>query len=909
MFDDMRWVTPFDGMGLDDAEAWLEESRKQEGSRFQLGAARAARARLFEAHVDRLWQALPEQSKRRLGCIAASSGTGVATFQHGVLVASLALIAEVEGTLEVEREFCETYLSNEAVCEAVAEWERDRAEVPGPWSLVSGLGAKDQRLETKDSVRPQTPERREQTRLAVARYRERQKKQLSKREMVKRDRMEERMQDVAARRAIAIDGEGVTLDDGSHVYRYMAACRSDGKVLGEIYDKEGILAVDAVEFLAGLPKKDEDGVPYLGIFGYGLGYDLTKFLEALTNRRLYKLFHDVEDGRVQFGQFKLSMLGKCFEAVDKKAPRGEKKTLVWDILKGFQSTFVKALESWEVGSKRQHEEIAAMKKKRGTFIKESWKEVTGYCKAECRLLAELVEKYVRAHVEAGIDLRGKYHGAGSTSDAFLTLMNALGKRCTREVEDEDLDAFGATKSAFSRAFFGGRAEISRLGIVQGPVWTADIASAYPHALFEMPCVWHGKWRRVTGRGVGRAIQTASLACIHHDVHLERDHYGQDHDRNRIRKRPLRERKKGAKKKDWKDLPEIDKSPGERAAVMGIYGDVAELPWGPLPYRTESGSIVFPAAHPGGWAWAPEYQVAKKHFDGVRAKEAWVLRGECQCERPYRDIGMYYLRRLDWGGSKGKVLKLGMNGCYGKFAQVIGRNPKYSCRVVAGQITATTRGRMVEGIATMTDPWSVVYAATDGLIATSELTPPDPPTNETFEGATAKQKAWLGSWEVEKHEDSLFLVQPGFYFSLEPKGKARTRGTPLEIIDNYRQQIIEQWKNDPTTKPRGLPKQDVFHGVKSSIRPPTGKSSKYRRKPSYGTWSKEDRKINYVVNPKRADLLDLGDGSFRLLSWWLAPDQVESAEYKKDSSFAQVEAFKDDQPDFVEPLVRGVGEDD
>jgi len=251
----------------------------------------------------------------------------------------------------------------------------------------------------------------------------------------------------------------------------------------------------------------------------------------------------------------------------------------------------------------------------------------------------------------------------------------------------------------------------------------------------------------------------------------------------------------------------------------------------------------------------------------------------------------------------------MNGCYGKFAQVIGRNPKYSCRVVAGQITATTRGRMVEGIVSQPDPWSVVYAATDGLIATSELCPPDPPPNETFEGATEKGKAWLGSWEVEKHDESLFVVQPGFYFSMKAKGKARTRGTPLEVIDEYREQIIEQWKADPTRKPKGLPKQSVFHGVKSSIRPPTTKDAKYRRKPSYGTWSQEDRKLNYVVNPKRSDLMDLGDGSFRLLTWWLAPAQAESAEYKKDPSFAKVEAFKDDQPDFVEPLVRGVGDDE
>lgn len=922
MFDG-GWVTPFDGMGFDDAEQWLEADRAARVAQ----EAKTRRAELLDVHIDRLWNGLPAQSRRRLGCIAVSAGTEVGGFQHGALIGALGLIAEAEGTFEEEAEFAETYLGTSHVCEAVAEAERERNGTAGS-AGSAGTGRRDvpdspavladlADLAVSDwavpsgASREQTVERREQTRLAVARFRERQKKKLSVKSRKAEERAEERMLATSERRAIGIDGEGVTLPDGSHVYRYLAACLADGTVLGELYDEEGILTGDALDFLVRLPKYDGDGQPFLGIFGYGLGYDITKMLEGLSDSKLYKLLHAEElEGRIKSGPYRLSMLGKCFEVVDRKAAKGQMKTLTWDILKGFQSTFVKALESWEVGTKTQHERIAAMKKKRGDFVRESYESVTGYCKEECQLLAALVEKYVRAHAEAGIDLRGKYHGAGSTGDAFLTLMNALGKRCTREVEDEDFEAFQATRSAFSRSFFGGRAEISRLGIVQGPVWTADIASAYPHALFDLPCVWHGKWRLVSGRGVGRAIETARLACVHYRMLLDREHYsGSELRRGRLEKRRVVEQRPDRTKKEWKDLPEIDKRPGERETVMGIYGEVAELAWGPLPYRTEKGSIVFPAAHPGGWAWTPEYRIAKKHFDGVRAVEAWVLRSDCQCERPYRDIGMYYLRRLEWGGSKGKVLKLGMNSCYGKFAQVIGRNPKYSCRVVAGQITSTTRGRMVEGIASLDEPWNVIYAATDGLISTSELSPPDPPENETGPGAKEKGKAWLGSWEVEKHAESLFIVQPGFYFSLEPKGKARTRGTPLEVIDEYRNNIIEQWRTDATRKPKGLPLQDVFHGIKTSIRPPTSKDAKYRRKRCYGTWSKQERHINYVVNPKRSELVDQGDESYRLLTWWLAPDQAESAEYKKDPSFADVDHFKDDQPDFVEPLVRGVGGDD
>jgi hypothetical protein len=265
---------------------------------------------------------------------------------------------------------------------------------------------------------------------------------------------------------------------------------------------------------------------------------------------------------------------------------------------------------------------------------------------------------------------------------------------------------------------------------------------------------------------------------------------------------LQARKKAKKKKrdaaaeteadDIDEVIELQRSVTERAGVTGIGANVASIAWGPLPYRTEKGSIVFPGSHPGGWAWLPELLAAERccpSGQGPVPSEAWVLKGKCQCEPPYREIGKFYLLRIEWGSDgKGKVLKLGYNGCYGKFAQVIGKNPKYSCRVVAGHITASTRGRLFEAAMSAKDPWNVIYGATDGLIATELLAPPNPSENET----TAKTKKWLGVWEVEKHDEDLFLVQPGFYFSLAKTGKARTRGTPLEIIYEYRDKIVEQW---------------------------------------------------------------------------------------------------------------------
>ncbi len=934
MFDDgLGWASPFDGFGLDDAEDWLEAEKAEQASR-RAGSRKTAPTPnpkpqtpnpsaspspsllpLLDAHIARLWHALPAQSRRRLGVVAASTGVTVSPEAHAELLGALGLIAEAEGTLEAEAEFCEIYLTVPWVCSAIAEIEAERA-APAPKGEPAKKRAK----------------RREQVRQAVARHRQKHKAAESSDDRKKREASERRMSLVSVQKAIAIDGEGMSLEDGSHVYRYMAACLGDGTVLGELSDEAGIGTAAALEFVTNLPKADENGIPYLGVFGYGLGYDITKWLERLANKPLFELFHsDDLKPKAKCGAIGLLLIGKCLELVDKRAPKGLRRTRVWDIIKGFQSTFVKALQAWQVGNREEVAFIELMKKQRGNHAQSDWNEVQRYCKDECRLLAMLVETYIRAHVEAGIDLRGKYHGAGSTSDAFLEKMNALEKRCTREVSSKDFDTFYQTKSAFSRAFFGGRAEVSRIGFVQGPYWTADIASAYPHVLYSLPCVRHGKWHHVTGRGLQRSLSAAKVAVVHYrmDAPGARDwgfvtpgrpelgELGAPADVDDEAKVKARRKKKAKKQKAIAEgliepetddeVSELERGIGERALMTGILADVGKLPWGPLPYRTDKGSIVFPSSHPGGWAWKDEYEVAKKHFpDEVVASEAWVLKGHCQCERPYQAIGQFYLLRIAWGSDgRGKVLKLGYNGCYGKFAQVIGKNPKYSCRVVAGHITGATRARLFDAIMSAPDPWSVVYAATDGLISTVPLSPPNPPENETT--ATAGSK-WLGVWEVSQPTaEDFFIVQPGFWFSTAPDGKVRTRGTPLEIIHAFRPAILEQWRREPTKKPRGLPKASTFHGIKTSIRPPTKEHSKYRRDPLYGRWTSDHRRIAYVVNPKRSGLIDQGDGSYRLTGWWMRPENPESAEYKKDPSFAAKDAINDEQPDFVESLSEAVGD--
>lgn len=809
---------------------------------------------VLDGHIVRSWELLSDQSKKRLECLAVSVGVGVTPEAHAELAGAFELIAETEGTLERETEFAQ-YLGDEAVCSAVARGRMKRGSL--------SMAARGQKQRSQTDPRAET-----------------------------------RFEKVREQMAIAIDGEGVTLEDGSHVYRYMAASLSDGTVLDEIDREDGITTREALDFVAGLPAKF-DASEYadrglLGIFGYGLGYDQCKWLEGLTNKQLFELFHaeDLEP-KAKLGPYRLVMLGKCLQITNKKGASRRKRILVWDILKAFQATFVNALRTWKVGTEREWQRIEDMKKKRGDFANQSWFDVIRYCKDECRLLAGLVEKYVRAHCDAGIDLRGKFHGAGSTGDAFLKLMNAEEKRCTVKLADDQ--DYRGMRSAWSRAFFGGRSEISRLGVVPGPLHTYDIGSAYPHAIFSLPCLKHGKWYRVERPG-SRTLRAARAACVRYEVR----------------------RASNDRLSEENFTPEEWEKVNARSLVLSARGIPSRPAWGALPYRTDKSSIVFPTSGPGGWAWHPEFEVAQKHWPGVVAIEAWVHRGECTCESPWKAIGEYYLKRLEWGKEgPGLVLKLGLNSCYGKFAQVIGKTPKYSCRVVAGVITATTRARILEAIASAKDPWSVVYVATDGIVTDAPIDPPDPEPNETAEGARAKGKAMLGAWEHEEHDDEYFIVQPGWYFSTDLtkpmssdvtnkiRAKAKSRGMPLEVVE--RGKILEQWRRAPLEPPTGLPKRSVFRGVKQSILRPTKTRSEYIRKPSYGRWEEEERELKYVVNPKRSHPQLIREGVYRLLTWELAMDQPISAEYKKDPGHGEAHEYKDDQPDFDESAGTNVGE--
>src|SRR5271163_2157680 len=179
-----------------------------------------------------------------------------------------------------------------------------------------------------------------------------------------------------------------------------------------------------------------------------------------------------------------------------------------------------------------------MKESRSGFAKPrtesdvDWVEIKNYCGLECMKLAEMMKRVIQAHRDAGLQLTA-FNGAGSTGAAMLEKMNARafikrrwtptkslsgGKVVKGKPKWLDLSYEPHLKDAISRAFFGGRFEVSRVGPYLGPVWSYDISSAYPYAICFLPCLVHGSWEhRTMHDGLQREVEEASAALVRYEL--------------------------------------------------------------------------------------------------------------------------------------------------------------------------------------------------------------------------------------------------------------------------------------------------------------------------------------------------------------------------------------------------------
>lgn len=590
------------------------------------------------------------------------------------------------------------------------------------------------------------------------------------------------------------------------------------------------------------------------IFSYGFGYDRTKMLQGLGSEILYMLTHrehrpvseasQTDKKKVArpiplyWNDFILDLQGTRFSVAklrrhpdgrpmkDKKNRRMYDRMVVWDVLKFFQCAFTEALEAWRfkgelcradpenVESKLYVpndvlDEMRAMKLQRADFDKMPWDKVKTYCQGECKYGAQLVRELIAACAHGlGVKLR-RFDGAGSISDALLQnhevgqYMSAKNVAC---VYTTDSVKKRRLARAVMHAFAGGRFESTYCGVIRRPVYSKDICSAYPYAMYLHPCLAHGKWEHVQGgRGIDKIIETADLAVIRVDA-------------------------KG--------------------------GDNQTL--GSFHHRDDVGNIRFPLDCKT-WTWKPEYIAARDGMkDRIKVREAFVYRTDCACH-PFKFMAELYLERLRIGKEgRGIAMKLGYNGCAGKTMQHVGSH-RWQEYIWAGNTTSRTRAQLLWAISKFHDPEDVCYLATDSVFSLSDVPLDDPePTNT--ETAAQYGKPPLGAWEAGKSVwDGIVIVRPGIAFPLNATKKQlkeiKARGISKSVLLDHTDRVIDLMSQQKKLGPKHESAcsltftRRLFAGMKSCVHV-SGKPKIYKTTPRYGQWYEEEITIKLSAQPKR-----------------------------------------------------------
>jgi hypothetical protein len=445
--------------------------------------------------------------------------------------------------------------------------------------------------------------------------------------------------------------------------------------------------------------------------GFAFNYDSNMILRSLSERAL-RIIH--RHNRVTLKRdgvrYHLHFLpGKWFSVsryeanYDRKTnPHGKTSVRIFDLFSFFGTSFVKAYTDL-VGP--VPDIVTEGKADRNSFS--DAKKVAAYWRVEIEMLRELADELRRRMY--GADLRiTEWHGPGALA-SYANKHHGV-KLSMAHTPNE-------VREASRFAYAGGRFEMFKLGRVNGPIYSLDINSAYPHGIRHLPNLAVGTWTHVD-----RPKRLAKFGVY------------------RVRLNPR----------------------------MG--GTFLERAPGPLFHRDKMGNISFPWLL-DGWYWSPEVRNLR-HLDNAEIIEGWEYTGWETAPRPYAWVEDTYALRRQWkaeGNASQLALKLLMNSLYGKMAQRVGWNeekytpPTWHQLEWAGWVTSNCRAMLwqamsripndgliaveTDGLYTTVHP-SYVIGDNDGRIRSRSEDPGD-----------VRSSTQLGGWEIEVY-DEIIYVQSG-----------------------------------------------------------------------------------------------------------------------------------------------------
>lgn len=441
----------------------------------------------------------------------------------------------------------------------------------------------------------------------------------------------------------ACDGEGAGRDRLGR-QKYMLFRMGER----ELYTGRRLKTVEILDFICKHPDDE-------CLVGFSFGYDVTMILLDLSDTQRKRLLEPIVRGPGRspytwFGDYDVEyMPGNYFRVrrveiqtyidPDTKLMREHREPVegsvrtIWETHGFFRKGFVDVLADFDVGTEDERHQVAVGKASRGTAPIDA--AARAYCALECRLLAEVMERF-RADCLA-TDIKPKtWSGAGKLAEALHEANGTIRREAV-----EALPA-GLLRMA-ERAYYGGRFEVSRVGFVDRPVWQYDIRSAYPAAMLQLPCLEHGRWVRLPAPQL-RRLEPGSLYLA--EATFTRAEGGED--------------------------------------VMGRFMG--------LPSRAKAGHICWPARGRGTY-WSVEIESAEAIGHAVRLRgDGWAYERRCDCV-PFGWVAPLYERRQALGAdTAGQPLKTAIAALYGKLVQRKG-SARFLNPVWGGLVTAITRARI------------------------------------------------------------------------------------------------------------------------------------------------------------------------------------------------------------------------
>jgi hypothetical protein len=532
------------------------------------------------------------------------------------------------------------------------------------------------------------------------------------------------------REFIGWDGEGwsewictgPTLLGGYYNHHYMLF----GASTGDCVIRPSLSTTECLELIIRVRQENPDAYN----IGFAFEYDVNMILADLPWRALAILR---VCGKCRFADPKTNRVYRIEHIPHKwfRVSCDGVSATIYDSFGFFHCSYMSALKKYGVGDKSKLDHIASGKAGRSSFTYADIEMVKAYWIDEISLLPPLMECIRTAAYGGGYRI-SEWHGPGALAAYLLRDRGAVKWHSKDKIPAE-------VKSAIRYAYAGGRFTGALCGLYLGPVYTADLNSAYIYACSLLPRMDNGSWQRQNPNDV-----------------------------------------------DPGNLPrfglyrlEFDAGPGwkKRADKYAT----PEPPY-PLFHRSKNGVLRWPRKCVG-WYWTPEAELVMggKH---TKILEAWIWRDDGSY--PFRFVHDAYDRRVELqhqGDPAEKAYKWALAAMYGAFARRVGWNtqtrkaPPSHELAWAGYITSWCRANVFKPAF---KAWQkghgrgLVSIDTDGVCATIPFELEDLP-NGVGEA--------LGQWKLTEYT-GILQWQNGIYWLRNNDGiweDPKSRGIPKGTI--------------------------------------------------------------------------------------------------------------------------------